>query len=351
MDIDQTVIESAVNYLMDGKETDAASVLRQCTLDNWEIVDYWMDGARQLDGLLIEVTCPRSTYEVLMTQDHPIKASIEKSLRAVLPSDAYLKTLRPRAVSSRAQSETQSPHLSSVDLKRLIEAVEAQKALMIAVATGGPRIRDVNMEYVERREQIREHLVTLGVDDPNPHSDLWAWYGKWSEGGLPSYQSRRKYVTDLYQPLLDALRLTKTSAVQPLEPTGWARVDRSMEKIVKALELVKNEEDFQSVALLCREAVISLAQAVYDPGKHPPLDGVTPSRTDAKRMLENYFAQELAGQSHEYHRKFGKAVFDLAVNLQHRRTATFRDAALCAEATRAVVNTVAILSGQRDPEQ
>jgi hypothetical protein len=113
----------------------------------------------------------------------------------------------------------------------------------------------------------------------------------------------------------------------------------------------EHAEDFQSVALLCREAVISLAQAVYDPGKHPPFDGVTPSTTDAKRMLENYFAQELAGQSHEYHRKFGKSVFDLAVNLQHRRTATFRDAALCAEATRAIVNTIAILSGQRDPER
>jgi hypothetical protein len=351
MDIDQTVIESAVNYLMDGKENDAACVLRQCTLENWEIVDYWMDGARQLDGLLIEVACPRSAYEVLMTHDHPIKTSIENALRAVLPSDAYLKTLRPRAVSSRGQPQTQTPRLSSSEMKKLVEAVEAQKALMIAVATGGPRINDVNRDYEERRERIKEHLETLGVDDPNPHSDLWACYGKWSDGSLPSYQSRRKYITNLYQPLLDALRLTKTSTVQPVPPTGWARVDRSMEKIVKALELAKNEEDFQSVALLCREAVISLAQAVYDPSKHSLRDGVTPSSTDAKRMLENYFAQELAGQSHEYHRKFGKAVFDLAVSLQHRRTAAFRDAALCAEATRALVNTVAILSGQRDPEQ
>jgi hypothetical protein len=40
----------------------------------------------------------------------------------------------------------------------------------------------------------------------------------------------------------------------------------------------------------------------------------------------------------------------LAVNLQHRRTATFRDAALCAEATRSVINVIALISGQRDPD-
>jgi len=236
-------------------------------------------------------------------------------------------------------------------MKKLGEAVEAQKAMMIAVATGGPRIKDVNREYEDQRLQIREALAALGVEDPNPYPDLWTWYGKWSDGSLPSYQSRRRFITDLYQPLLDVLRLSKTATVQPVEPTGWARVDRSMEKIGKALELAKNEEDFQSVAFLCREAVISLSQAVYDPQKHPTLDGVTPSSTDAKRMLENYLAHELEGQSHEYHRRFAKSVFDLAVNLQHGRTATFHDAALCAEATRAIVNTIAILSGKRDPEK
>jgi hypothetical protein len=127
-------------------------------------------------------------------------------------------------------------------------------------------------------------------------------------------------------------------------------VDRSVEKIIKALETAKNEEDFQTVALLCREAIISLAQAVYDPEKHESFDGVIPSPTDAKRMLENFIAETLKGDSHDYQRKFTKAAFDLAVNLQHRRTAVFRDAALCAEATRSVINVIAVISGQRDPD-
>ena len=150
--------------------------------------------------------------------------------------------------------------------------------------------------------------------------------------------------------MLDALHLsTKDKLFPPTDPTGWARVDRNVDKIVRALETSNNEEDFQIVGLLCRETMISLAQAVYDPEQHPSLDGVTPSRTDAKRKLESYIAKELSGGSHAAHRKFTRALYDLAVKLQHQRTAEFRDAALCTEATRSLINTISIISGQHDP--
>lgn len=147
------------------------------------------------------------------------------------------------------------------------------------------------------------------------------------------------------------IRRKTTSAVQPQEPTGWTRVDRNVDKINNELAYGENEEDFQTIGLLCREAIISLAQAVYNSTKHSNVDGISPSNTDAKRMLENYIATELAGSSNETHRKFAKTTVQLAVDLQHKRTASFREAALCAEATRAIINTIAIMSGQRDPEK
>ncbi len=36
----------------------------------------------------------------------------------------------------------------------LIEAIEAQRSLMIAVATGAPRIQEVNSEYVQRSAEM-----------------------------------------------------------------------------------------------------------------------------------------------------------------------------------------------------
>jgi hypothetical protein len=66
-------------------------------------------------------------------------------------------------------------------------------------------------------------------------------------------------------------------------------------------------------------------------------------------MLENYIASELAGSPNEEIRKFAKNAYQLSVILQHRRNANFKQAALCVEATRSLINIVAIISGHRDP--
>ncbi|MCK4443946.1 MAG: hypothetical protein KAW09_05350, partial [Thermoplasmata archaeon] len=79
------------------------------------------------------------------------------------------------------------------------------------------------------------------------------------------------------------------------------------------------------------------------------LNGVAPSKTDAKRMLEAFVAAELGGHANEETRSHAKASLRLALALQHKRTADFRTATLCAEATASVVNIVGILSGTRVP--
>ncbi|HEY3384731.1 MAG TPA: hypothetical protein VGK32_23465 [Vicinamibacterales bacterium] len=132
------------------------------------------------------------------------------------------------------------------------------------------------------------------------------------------------------------------------EPTGWPKVDRQVDEIRLRLREGQTEEQFQAVGHMCRETLISLAQAVYNRNRHPPLDGSEPSATDAKRMLEAFIAAELAGPANADARKHARAAFDLANGLQHDRTAGFRDAALCAEATVSVVRIAAIVSGRRE---
>jgi hypothetical protein len=88
----------------------------------------------------------------------------------------------------------------------LIKDIEAQRALMIAVATHKASIEEVNDEYKERRERISGSLAERGIGDPNPFSDLWRWYSKWKDGSLPSYQSRREFIADMYDPLVENIR-------------------------------------------------------------------------------------------------------------------------------------------------
>lgn len=131
------------------------------------------------------------------------------------------------------------------------------------------------------------------------------------------------------------------------EPTGWQKVDRQVQEVRLQLDTAEAEEQFQTVGLLCRETLISVAQEIFDPIKHRPTDGIMPSGTDAKRMLEAFLEAELGGTTNEEARAHARASLRLALALQHKRTADFKTAALCAEATFSVVNITAILGGLR----
>ena len=132
------------------------------------------------------------------------------------------------------------------------------------------------------------------------------------------------------------------------EPTGWQKVDRQLQEVRSRLDTAQTEEQFQAVGLLCREALISGAQEVYDNTRHISSDGgVAPSATDAKRMLGAIFETEFYGSTNDEARRHAKAAVELALALQHKRTADFRTAAFCAEATHSVVNLLAILAGRR----
>ena len=239
------------------------------------------------------------------------------------------------------------------EYERILQQLEHIQNTLVSVSTGGPRIDSVNQDYRDSYSLFTERLETVGLQNPIPYSDLWDWYGKWSSGDLPTYRSRRQYIRGLMEPLKKRLLQSPPShgtEVFP-EPTGWTVVDRQLGEARRVLESASTEEQFQSVGLHCRETLISLAQTVFDPYQHPPIDddNVDVSDTDAKRMLDRFLAVEVSGRSNAGARRLAKVSLDLANELQHRRTATFRQAALCAEATASVINIIAILSGVRDP--
>jgi hypothetical protein len=128
-----------------------------------------------------------------------------------------------------------------------------------------------------------------------------------------------------------------------IEPTGWEKVDRQIQEIKFRLGTSNTEEQYQAVGLLSREALISLAEATYNPDKYPLIDEKSPSKTDAARMLESLLEIELKGGTNEEARAYAKASLKLALALQHKRNADYKMAALCAEATMSVINIVSIL--------
>ena len=124
--------------------------------------------------------------------------------------------------------------------------------------------------------------------------------------------------------------------------TGWEKVDLTMAELRKQLDAAATPVAFQSVGVPCREALISLAQAVFDPQRHPALDGDVQdcSPTDFKRMLKRYLAAEMKGAANKEIRKcvksaydFATSAYDLANRVQHDPNANYRNAALCVQST------------------
>lgn len=294
--------------------------------------------------LCLQLTAPIQTYEQLKNLRHEERDAILEAFTECHRDGPRAKYLTP-VLDTASLGE---PKESS---DSLIHDIDAQRSLMVDVATGGHRIQEVDEQYMARRGRIAQALAEISVEDPNPFDSLWDWYGKWNKN-LPTYRSRREYLSDLFKPTLAQLRTRPGAARQPLfkTATGWPAIDRGQVQMRQLLERAQSAQQFQSVGLHCRELLITLAQTVFDPERHPTIHGQEASTTDAKRMLEAYIESELTGRSNEELRKHARAAFDLANALQHRRTANFRDAALCAEATTSIVNLIAIVSGRRDPE-
>jgi hypothetical protein len=141
-------------------------------------------------------------------------------------------------------------------------------------------------------------------------------------------------------------RRRATMSVTPVR-TGWDKVDRHIKAAEERLKSATFEEEFQQVGLLCREALISVAQALFDPERHPTLDGVKASPTDAKRMLEAVIAVHLAGEGNEEARALARSAVRFALALQHDRAADKRSATLCYESTASVIRLTAVLAETR----
>jgi hypothetical protein len=334
-------IEPVLRVLRYRKRPDLERLLQRASMELEESNQY---GSRLYSRLTTaRIHAHIADYDQLRALNDKDKEFLLEILTEVYPVRDYSPEI------SSIEFTLDASEVSDVDL--LVSELEAQKVVMIAVATGGSRIQEVEKEYKARRTLITQELQKLGFKDTNPFNDLWAWYAKWSSGELPSYRSRRVFISDIFDPLIDRINsgnATKSTAFFT-EPTGWAKVDRTLTELRQRLSLANSEEQFQTVGLLCREALISLAQTVFNPKRHPILEDVQVSPTDAKRMLDAYLHVELGGGEYKIARQHARAALDLANELQHKRTATFRQAALCAESTSAVINLVAIISGQRDP--
>ncbi len=227
----------------------------------------------------------------------------------------------------------------------VIEKLTKEKSVLIATGTGITSIKDgnTNEDYKKLHKELKEILKQICLEHTNSYNDLWEWYSDYNEKGLTSYQSRRNFIKDMYQPLFDAI---ENSAIEEnklirYEPTGWDKVDEAVYKMRDTLSKALITEDYQAVGMYGREILISLAKIVFDKEKHESVDGIEIGNSDSKRMLEayiNYCLKQHRSNPREI--KFAKSSIDFSNELTHNRTANLMDAELCYTAVISTVNII-----------
>lgn len=325
------LVENACKFLEALQRFDLSLLLAQTKVsieERTSEIDWLADHVTQE----VVVRAPRPIEEALRTLPAHDRKRIAEAVASGMPSLASKSDICVETLPNSDASETAA----------LLAELLTQRELMISVATGGHRIQEVDDYYRAREARIRRNLPD-DLEYQNPHGDLWEWYHYW-DANLPQYKDRRQYIRRLFGPAIDALSTRSTVPIAQREATGWERVDRALSKARAQLDRANAAEDFQAVGLICREVLISLAQAVYDPAEHPTLDGVEASRTDARRMLEAYVATAFPGASNKEVRAHARASLALALNLQHRRTATRQLAAMCLEATASTAAVISIIA-------
>jgi RNA-directed DNA polymerase len=121
---------------------------------------------------------------------------------------------------------------------------------------------------------------------------------------------------------------------------GWDKVNRQMEEAKARLRDATTEEQCQSIGHLCREAMISLAQTVFDLERHGSAARPDVGTADAKEMLCAVIEIDLKGGATKEVRGMCRKTVDLANSLTHNRTATRREAEVCFSATKAMVDQI-----------
>ena len=230
------------------------------------------------------------------------------------------------------------------DLDALILELERQASLLIAVATGGPRIDDVQREYQYRRIRLVEALQSRGLDYPFPWQDLWQWYGDWS-ANLADYQPRRARIRNLVAPVIAALgrqRSGLTVRDPGSGPVTWGELDVRLAGLAAELERAVSRDDLQDVGRRAREILIDCARLLADPSLVPA--GQTPPKAgDAKAWLDLFLVARASGRHRDELRRFIRVAWELAQTVTHSDIERV-EAFAAAQATVLVVRTLQVLA-------
>lgn len=213
------------------------------------------------------------------------------------------------------EEPTDEPDGSTIE--GAIQLIERQAALLITVATGGPRIERVENAYRERDALLRRALRTWGAKTPFPWRSLWDWHGFWT-GKFGHYYERRSYIRSLADKAIEELEAKRIQSVVETGDTGkeLESVSARIEQIKNRLATAQTLDDFQDLGRRAREVLIAAVDEVFHPDMLP-FDEEPPKKADAKARFDLILDALFVGSARAETRNFMRSAWDLANKVTH----------------------------------
>lgn len=93
---DEQVLASAAQFLIEGGEEDAASVILACSLA-LETIGGGFSGNEYVHSVRVNLRGPRSAFDMLNNREHPVTKAILEAVQAVLPDTVYVEYVSAHA--------------------------------------------------------------------------------------------------------------------------------------------------------------------------------------------------------------------------------------------------------------
>lgn len=155
--------DNACTFLESLQRFDLSMLLRHCQASVEEIKTA-LDWVTDLDDEVIVVRAPVPIADALSSLPPQDRRRIAE---AVASNQQVSKQHEDIRIETLGATE-------ATGAVALLSELLIHRTMMVAVATGGPRIQDVDDYYRAREARIRRSLPE-GVIYANPHPDLWTW--------------------------------------------------------------------------------------------------------------------------------------------------------------------------------
>lgn len=222
-----------------------------------------------------------------------------------------------------------------------------------------------NKQVVEEHEWTKVILVqrvqryrVLGTDhevfDVHTNQDERFWVitnptNLYLQGRFPSYDETLSFHIGLYTRMMDRNQVETDDDRKEQIGSAWRR----FEGAVNALNTAREAEDFQSIGIKCRDALIAFGK------EHQAEDWLIdtderPKANDFKQWSDLCAKSLATGRMRRYLKESAHKTWDITVELQHDSNATGWDAELVLDATENVLNaysTAMIKMSRKDPER